>query len=187
MTEVYTTSEAAKFCGVSFRTVIRWIQRGELGAYKLPGRGDHRVPKDELSRFMQMHGIPVPEEWVEQSRKVLIAEDDLPMAKAIDRVLRKAGYETVIASDGFLAGSLLHTFKPRLMTLDIRMPGIDGLGVLRFLQKQGLPFPLKVLVVSGESDDRLGEALTLGADGVLTKPFRNADLLEEVRRLFGNV
>ena len=38
---VYTTGEIAKFVGVNFRTVIRWIERGQLDGYKLPGRGDH--------------------------------------------------------------------------------------------------------------------------------------------------
>ncbi|OZG72746.1 response regulator [Hahella sp. CCB-MM4] len=185
MKDVYTTTEVAKFCGVSFRTVIRWIERGELGAYKLPGRGDHRVPMTDLKDFMRGHNIPEPEEWMGQPRRILIAEDEAPMAKAIERVLRNAGYETVVASDGFLAGSLLHTFKPRLLTLDIRMPGIDGMGVLRFLQKQTFPFFTKILVVSGESDERLEEALKLGADGALAKPFSNEDLLSEVQRLLG--
>ncbi len=43
MQDVLTTGEAARICGVNFRTVLRWIDRGLLPAYKLPGRGDRRV------------------------------------------------------------------------------------------------------------------------------------------------
>ncbi|WP_020406254.1 response regulator [Hahella ganghwensis] len=185
MKEVFTTTEVANLCGVSFRTVIRWIERGELGAYKLPGRGDHRIPRADLAKFMDQHQIPFPDDWQALPRRILIAEDEPNMARAIERVLRKSDYETVVANDGFLAGSLLHTFKPGLLTLDIRMPGIDGLGVLRFLQNQTFPFSTKILVVSGETDDRLQEALALGAHGALAKPFSNEKLLSEVKRLLG--
>lgn len=185
MTEVLTTGEAAAMCGVSFRTVIRWIARGELQAYRLPGRGDHRVPRDELRRFMQAHGIPQADAPHGMPHRVLVTEDEPAMARAIVRVLRRAGFETAVASDGFLAGSLLHTFKPGLMTLDIRMPGIDGLGVLRVLQQQPMPYPLKILVISSDTDERLEQAAALGADGILRKPFGNDVLLAKVRQLFG--
>ena len=46
-----TTGEAAKYCGVNFRTVIRCIERGHLKAYKLPGRGDNRIPVKDCVRF----------------------------------------------------------------------------------------------------------------------------------------
>lgn len=72
------------------------------------------------------------------------------------------------------------------MTLDIRMPGVDGLSVLRTLREHPLPFACKVLVVSGETPARLQEALALGADGVLAKPFINEELLAAVRRLYGS-
>lgn len=185
MTETLTTREAAQRCGVSFRTVIRWAERGELRAYRLPGRGDYRVPVEELRRFMREHGIPEPEEMPGRPKRILVVDDEPVMALAIKRVFARAGFETAIAHDGFLAGSLLHTFKPHLMTLDIRMPGIDGFGVLRFLRETPLPTPLKVLVVSGESDERLKQALALGAHGALCKPFDNQELLAAARELLG--
>lgn len=184
MDDVLTTGESAKLCGVSFRTVIRWVERGELNAYRLPGRGDFRVPRSELRRFMQAHGIPQPDAWLELPRRVLIAEDQAEMARAIERVLRGAGFETAVATNGFQAGSMLHTFRPGLLTLDIRMPWMDGLTVLQLLKRTPLGFPIKVLVISGESTTRLNEALALGAHGVLAKPFENADLLARVQGLF---
>lgn len=184
MSEVLTTGEAARLCGVHFRTVIRWIDRGLLQAYKLPGRGDHRVPVEELRRFMRENGIPDPNAPVDLPKRILIADDEPSMARAIQRVLNKAGYETTIASNGFEAGAMLYTFKPGLMTLDLRMPGIDGVGVLEFLQKAYLPGPLKILVVSADTEARLLQAQALGAHGIVRKPFGNDELLAAVERLF---
>ena len=104
------------------------------------------------------------------------------MARAINRVLKQAGYETIFAGNGFIAGSLLHTFRPALMTLDIRMPWIDGLDVLRLVRQTPLPFPLKILVISGDTHC-LDDALSAGADAVLAKPFANEALVEAVRAL----
>jgi DNA-binding response OmpR family regulator len=120
------------------------------------------------------------------TQRILIAEDDPLMAHAIKRVLRRAGYETAIAADGYLAGSLLHTFRPSLMTLDLRMPCLDGMDVLDFLQ--GLHEPLqrlacRVLVVSAESDYRIAQALSMGAHAAVSKPFTNDVLLHQVARL----
>lgn len=186
MEDILTSSEAARLCGVSFRTVIRWIERGQLQAYKLPGRGDHRVPVVELRRFMRANGIPEPAELQrEMSRRILIAEDEPNMVQAMSRTLKLAGFETTSASDGFQAGLLLHSYRPGLLTLDIRMPRVDGFAVLRTLREHPLPFACKVLVVSGETPARLQEALALGANGVLAKPFSNEELLAAVHRLYG--
>lgn len=183
---VLTAREAGVRCGVSFRTVIRWVERGELQAYRLPGRGDYRIKVSDLKDFAARHGLPDPEGAIEPSpvlNRVLIVDDDPSMARSIQRVLRPAGYETLIASDGFQAGSLLHSFSPALMTLDLRMPGLDGFGVLQFL-RDGSPRPsLRVLVISGESDDCLRKAREKGAHDTLAKPFSNEGLRAAVQRL----
>lgn len=181
MPEVLTTSEVARHCGVSQRTVIRWIKRGELNAYKLPGRGDHRILATELARFIDTHQMPGVSKPQTSVKRVLITDDEPAMAHAIQRVLRLAGFETAMASNGFEAGSLLYTFQPGLMTLDLRMLGLDGIEVLRFLQKAYLPSPVKILVVSADMDERLAEAMRLGAHGILKKPFTNEELLQAVK------
>jgi excisionase family DNA binding protein len=184
MSEVLTTGEAARVCGVNFRTVLRWIDRGLLHAYKLPGRGDHRVPIDELRRFMRDNGIPDLSQSTALPRRALITDDETPMARAIERVLKRAGFETAIASNGFEAGAMLHSFKPGIMTLDLRMPGMDGIDVLRFLQKADPSIKVKIIVVSADSEQRLQEALQLGAHAVVRKPFANKDLLEAVEQMY---
>ncbi len=62
-----TTGEVAYFCGVNFRTVIRWIKRGHLNAYQLPGRGDNRIGVGDFLNFMEKYGMPVPEEFQDYS------------------------------------------------------------------------------------------------------------------------
>jgi two-component system response regulator VicR len=186
MTDVLTTGEAARLCGVNFRTVLRWIDRGLLQAYKLPGRGDRRVLRGELKRFMAENKIPDRSVVPALPRRVLIADDEPGMANAMRRVLHTAGFETAIASNGFEAGAMLPIFKPSVMTVDLQMPGMDGMAVLRFLKTAVLPAPLKTLVVSADTEARLKEALSLGAHGVLRKPFSNEELLGAVERLFVN-
>ena len=181
--DVLTTGEAARVCGVHLRTVLRWIERGWLQSYQLPGRGDHRVPIDELRRFMRTHGIPDRSRPEPAAQRVLIVDDELGMARAIERVLKRAGFETAIATDGFSAGAMLYTFQPGIMTLDLRMPGMDGIAVLRFLGQTGLPAPLKTLVVTADTEERVQEALAQGADSVLRKPFANQELLAAVNQL----
>ena len=58
----FTTGEVASYCGVNFRTVIRWIKRRQLNAYQLPGRGDNRITRDDLVAFMKKYNIPIPRE-----------------------------------------------------------------------------------------------------------------------------
>ncbi|SFV18032.1 response regulator [Pseudoduganella namucuonensis] len=184
MPDVLTTGEAARICGVNFRTVSRWIERGLLPAYKLPGRGDKRVLGEDLRRFMLENNIPDRSIPAALPRRILIADDEPAMARAIARVLHMAGFETAIASNGFEAGALLPTFKPGVMTLDLRMPGTDGMAVLRFMQTAELAVPTRILVVSADTEQRLQEALALGAYGVLRKPFSNEALLAAVQQLY---
>ena len=65
-----TTGEIAQYCGVNFRTVIRWIKRGYLNAFQLPGRGDNRVEIGDFMAFLEKHNIPIPEELQSVERDV---------------------------------------------------------------------------------------------------------------------
>jgi len=180
-----TTGDIAKYCGVNFRTVIRWIERGHLKAHQLPGRGDNRVEVPDFLAFLRAHDMPIPEEFLDRSARVLIVDDDPAMSAAIQRTLKRAGFETRVASDGFRAGTLLGTFLPGVMTLDLRMPGIPGLDVLKFVRLAERLKDIRILVVSAMPRKDLDAALAAGADDVIEKPFRNPELLEKVVRLAG--
>lgn len=180
---VLTTGEAAKYCGVNFRTIIRWIERGRMKAYKLPGRGDHRIREDDFVTFLKENDFPIPEEFQNTSTRVLVVEDSQEMASAIARVLRREGLDVAIANDGFSAGAMMSTHKPLMITLDLKMPGLDGFGVLEFIRNNDEYKNIKVLVISAETSDVLERALANGASAVIEKPFDNRDLIAKVQEL----
>jgi excisionase family DNA binding protein len=182
---VFTTGEVAKYCSVHFRTVIRWIERGSLKAYKLPGRGNNRIEEKEFLRFLKENNMPIPDDLQSTNKRILIVEDEKEMAAAIRRILNLAGYETAITQDGFQAGTMLASFEPALMTLDLSMPNMDGFSVLEFLSTQPQYSDLKIVVVSALNEAKLNEALAAGAHSALAKPFKKNDLVASVKALIG--
>lgn len=177
------TGEVAKLCGVSLRTAIRWVERGQIKAHKLPGRGNNRVAVEDLIGFMKAHGMPVPPELRRDGSRVLIVEDDANAAHALRRTLENAGYETRIAADGFQAGMLLGTFRPAVITLDLNMPNIGGMDVIRRVRDTDALRDIRILVVSGLGEADLQKAVAAGADDALAKPFTGEELLEKLKRL----
>jgi len=182
---VFTTGEVAKYTGVNFRTVIRWIERGDLAGYKLPGRGDHRVTLPALLAFMAQHQIPVPSEFTQRHKRVLVVDDDVAMAHSFTRCLKQDGWSTRVALDGFEAGLALGQWQPSLMILDLKMPKMDGLKVLQLTRVNFTSAQLKILVVSAQGMDKLNTALDMGADDILEKPMEKEPFMKVVRDWFG--
>jgi DNA-binding response OmpR family regulator len=114
-------------------------------------------------------------------QRVLIVEDDARIADVIARNLEAAGYECHISPDGGWALAELEKLSPALMVLDLGLPGLDGLELLRRArQRHDLPI-LVVTARSSESDKLLG--LEIGADDYITKPFSTVELVARVRAL----
>jgi excisionase family DNA binding protein len=181
--KVLTSGEVAKLCNVNFRTVLRWIERGELAAYKLPGRGDNRIRMEDFLEFLSTSQMPVPEGFGPDKQKVLVVDDEAHMARSIRRVLVREGFEVKTASDGFRAGTYLGTFAPSVVTLDLQMPGLSGFDVLSFIRQTAGLEKIRILVVSGLDDSNLDRALAEGADAALKKPFENTELVDKVKDL----
>jgi DNA-binding response OmpR family regulator len=141
--------------------------------------------KDFLE-FLRENNMPVPEELEGTSEpRVLIVEDDKRMAQSIQRALKRKGFETMISLDGFMAGVVASTFKPVVMTLDLKMPSLGGLDILKAIRKNPELAGIKVLVVSAMPQEELDQARAAGADDVLEKPFANNDLVAKVAQLAG--
>ncbi len=180
---ILSSGDVARYCGVHFRTVIRWIEKGSLKAYKLPGRGNNRIEERDFLEFLSTNNLPVPPEFKKANKRILIVDDDHAMASAMQRVLKRSGFETQVAHDGFSAGSMLANFEPVLMILDLSMPGMSGFDVLDFIGQDKNYKYLKVLVVSALEDGQLQRAKRAGANDCLSKPFDNKHLLQKVSEL----
>ena len=187
-TRYLTTGQVATYCGVNFRTVIRWIKKGYLQAHRLPGRGDHRVSVEDFIKFLNQNQLQVPAELTSpnttpltSSNKVLIIDDDVAVAKSIQRTLKLAGYDTQICNNSFEAGLLVEQYKPNLLTLDLHMPGLDGLSVLKALKSSNRFSKLKTLIISGANDHLLEDAIKNGANATLKKPFTPDELLLTIK------
>jgi excisionase family DNA binding protein len=178
-----SSGEVARFCGVHFRTVIRWIEKGSLKAHKLPGRGNNRIAEEDFLTFLKDNNLPIPTEFKKNKERVLIVDDDHAVGAAIERVLRRGGFDTKMVYDGFSAGNMLATFEPDVLTLDLQMPQVNGFEVLDFITSQPRYSDLKILVVSALADEELKKAKEHGAHDCLSKPFENKELLERVSEL----
>lgn len=178
-----TTGEVARYCGVNLRTVIRWVERGHLPTYKLPGRGNNRVRVVDFLNFIERHRMPWPLALHSYSNRVLIVDDDPAMAASIARTLNAGGWATYTACDGFRAGDALRRFLPAAMTLDLNMPGMDGFEVLAHVRQDPDLARLKVLVLTALPETELQRAISAGADDALAKPFAATELLARLDTL----
>ncbi len=111
--------------------------------------------------------------------KILVVEDEKSIAHFISAVLTTNGYETMQARSGAEAQSMITSHCPDLIILDLGLPDMDGLEILRSLRSWS---SLPVVVVSARTHERdKVDALDLGADDYLTKPFGTDELLARVR------
>jgi two-component system OmpR family response regulator len=115
--------------------------------------------------------------------RVLVVEDDAAIRELIDTRLTLAGYRVGCASNGLRALELL-ALRPKAVVLDVNMPGLDGFGVLEWMQPRGLTETCPVIMLTARSDgDDVRRCLSLGAKDYLCKPFADATLIARVARL----
>lgn len=114
--------------------------------------------------------------------RILVAEDDQPVASFLRKGLEAEHYAVDVAPDGEEARLMALASDYDLIILDLSLPRRDGLEVLKELRAQRRGFPVLVLTARGRVEDRV-QALDLGADDYLTKPFSYAELAARVRAL----
>lgn len=110
---------------------------------------------------------------------VLVVDDEPTIAEIVSRYLERAGYETSIAHDGNAAVASASRQRPDLVILDLMLPGIDGLEVMRRLRTRPEAPGIILLTAKGEESDRV-IGLRLGADDYVVKPFSPAELVARV-------
>lgn len=112
--------------------------------------------------------------------KILIVEDELPLANTLKKNFMEEGYQAVIALDGEEALSIITHDKFDVIILDWRMPKLTGIDVLRQLKSSGNKTPIILLTALSRISNKV-EALELGADDYLTKPFSFEELLARIK------
>jgi two-component system, OmpR family, response regulator len=115
---------------------------------------------------------------------VLIAEDDAAILDSLGFILQRAGWSISSVMDGDAALQAVRRLRPRVMVLDIMLPKRTGLEVLKQMRAEETTrnVPVLILTARGQQHDRQ-IATELRADGFVTKPYANGDVINEVRRL----
>lgn len=117
---------------------------------------------------------------------ILIAEDEPSILESLDFILRRAGWSIAAVTDGEAVLSSLRRAPPKLVVLDVMLPRRSGFDVLKQIRADDVlrELPVLILTAKGQAKDRR-TAEELGADGFVTKPYANAEVIDEVRRLIG--
>ena len=114
--------------------------------------------------------------------RVLIVEDDRPIAELVQMELEHRGMSARCAFDGPSGLAAVEEFKPSVIVLDIMLPGMDGVGVLRRLRQRGDRVPVIMLTARDTPADKI-HSLDAGADDYLSKPFDTGELVARVNAL----
>lgn len=114
--------------------------------------------------------------------RVLLVEDEKYLAKAVAEVLKKSHYSVDLAHDGEYGLDCAVSGIYDMIILDIMLPKIDGLSILKNLRANGIDVPVILLTARGELEDKV-QGLDLGADDYLAKPFHTEELLARLRAL----
>lgn len=177
---VFTTFETAKLCHVSPLSIINWVNAGRLPAFRTPG-GHRRIRREDLIRFMRDNGIPMPEELRDGSGKpkVLVVDDEAGIREMLAEHLstRTNPYEVLTAADGFEAGRLVATFRPDVVLLDLRMPGLDGFQICRTIKADPDTSATIVVAMTGfHTPETEARILECGAIRCFAKPLEPSTL-----------
>jgi len=122
---------------------------------------------------------------MENIEKILIVDDEPDIAMILKLHLEDAGYQTIWAADGDAALDLIHSNVFPLVLMDIRMPGISGLDVLKQLRGEGVDTSVIMMTAHG-NEDLAVECMQAGATDYVTKPFQHDNLLQRIERALVN-
>jgi two-component system OmpR family response regulator len=114
--------------------------------------------------------------------RVLVVEDEVSLAELLTMALRYEGWDVRSAGDGLSAVRTAREFSPDLVVLDIMLPDIDGLEVLRRLRAGAPTLPVLFLTAKDAVEDRIA-GLTVGGDDYVTKPFSLEEVMARLRAL----
>jgi excisionase family DNA binding protein len=192
-----TTEEVLAYLQVNLRTVYRLIKAGKIPAVRV-GR-QWRFRKSDIDAWLDSQQIrpsrstttPTPDSPAPQPaapfatrRRVLVVDDEPGIRDLLARTLALAEYEVDVVSDGPTALDRMRHDPYDLLIADLKMPGMDGLSVIREAKRYKADLP--VIIITGYSSESAAiEAVNLGVSGYLTKPFRVPQVLAAAAKALG--
>ncbi len=188
-----TTEEVLEYLQVNLRTIYRLIKAGKIPAVRV-GR-QWRFRKRDIDAWLDSQrprGERLAETPTERAAvatrpdrpRVLVADDEASIRELLSKTLALAEYEVETAPDGRAAVERLRLGHFDLLIADLKMPGLDGLTLIR--EAKRLKSDLPVIIITGFSTESSAiEAVNLGVAGYLTKPFRVPQVLAAAARALG--
>ena len=187
-----TTEEVLEYLQVNLRTVYRLIKAGKIPAVRV-GRQwrfrkrdidawlDTQRPRGERSPSAAASDKPAARDG---RSRVLVVDDESSIRELLQKTLALAEYDVDVAPDGRAALERLRLGNYDLLIADLKMPGMDGLTLIR--EAKRLKTDLPVIIITGFSTESSAiEAVNLGVAGYLTKPFRVPQVLAAAARALG--
>jgi excisionase family DNA binding protein len=186
-----TTEEVLEYLQVNLRTVYRLIKAGKIPAVRV-GR-QWRFRKRDIDVWLETQrpragraaaGSPRSPAPPGRRARVLVVDDEETIRELLLKTLALAEYEVDVAPDGRTAVDRMRMIQYDLLITDLRMPGVDGLTVIR--EARRLKADIPVIIVTGYSSEASAiEAINLGVQGYLTKPFRVPRVLAAAAKALG--
>lgn len=184
-----TTEEVLEYLQVNLRTVYRLIKAGKIPAVRV-GR-QWRFRKRDIDAWLDTQrtqsgggATSVPAAARHAHARVLVVDDEASIRELLSKTLALAEYEVDTASDASVALERVRVADYDLMIADLKMPGMDGLTLVREVKR--LRTELPVIIITGYSTESSAiEALNLGVAGYLTKPFRVPQVLAAAAKALG--
>ncbi len=120
------------------------------------------------------------------AKRILIVDDEPNIVVSLEWLMRREGFETLVAGDGPAALAAVERGAPDLVILDVMLPGMNGFEVCHRIRSDPRWSGIKVLILSAKGrDTEIARGLGLGADAYVTKPFSTKDLVAQIRRMVG--
>jgi excisionase family DNA binding protein len=186
-----TTEEVLDYLQVNLRTVYRLIKAGKIPAVRV-GR-QWRFRKRDIDAWLESQRPRNIRPVVTTTRsvaamtarpRVLVVDDEATIRDLLAKTLALAEYDVDIAPDGRTALERLRIIPYDLLITDLKMPGVDGLTVIK--EARRLKTDIPVIIITGFSTEASAiEAVNLGVSGYLTKPFRVPRVLAAAAKALG--
>ncbi|HRN76537.1 response regulator [Ottowia sp.] len=120
------------------------------------------------------------------THKLLVADDEPNIVISLEYLMKREGYNVLVATDGIQALEMIQRERPALVLLDVMMPGKTGFEVCQEVRADASLDGVRILMLTAKGrENDVSKGLALGADGYMTKPFSTRELVEKVRKLIG--